>query len=49
MRRLNLVKCHIKGWNKETFGDVEGEKQMMLARILELDNLDAEGRLNEEL
>lgn len=48
MKKLDLLKQCIKGWNKEIFGNVNEEKQRLHTRLLELDSMEGEGRLNKE-
>lgn len=48
MKKLDLLKQCIKGWNKEIFGNVKEEKQRLHTRLLELDLIEGEGRLNWE-
>ena len=47
MRKLEAVKNEVKKWNREVFGDVRLEKNALISRIEELDEIEFIGELDE--
>lgn len=47
MAKLNSLKGKLRGWNKETFGDIREQKSRLCQSIERLDSLEEHGPLGE--
>ena len=49
MEKLRVLKCQLKGWNREVFGDIRFKKKKIVARIDKIDALELEGSLDNAI
>lgn len=49
MKKLQFVKTHLKGWNKEVHGDNRERKKTILMEIATVDQQLCDGSQEEEL